>query len=368
MCFRACSVRSAVDRGSSAVLTPKLHISATIRAKRSPTARCRHMDPESQSSSSAAFHACTLQRLQHAAMACARASLTSSLSSCSFPPTCRITTIAYHQERFSLRNRAYKATMSQSPMSAKSIVFLLGLLYLQACTTVDATISTSAGFPQDVFAKPAFQVDFGRLGKDATTLPIKRNDALQILETQEASSFSSTSERATPPTASGLVGLSSSLAVPGQSESQSESSNDASSRTLFWTLQRSSPDAFQLCSIPDFTFTPADKHASRTASKSTSRSRQDLIRTAQNLLEPLKKMCLYHTLDWFTYSFCHGREIRQFRRLGAQTAAQRAFKKAGGGDAGEKRRLRPPRRSQPYSNLLRIQSSLLSSRSMDISK
>ncbi|KAJ1017753.1 hypothetical protein NDA16_005072 [Ustilago loliicola] len=125
--------------------------------------------------------------------------------------------------------------MSLSPVSSKSIVFLLGLLYLQAYT-VDAAISTSAGFPQDVFAKPAFQVHLGGLLKDVATLPIKRN----------------------------------------------------------------------------------------------------LIKNAQALLDPLKKMCLYHTTDWFTYSFCHGREIRQFRRLSSQTAAQKAFKKAGGGEAGKK--------------------------------
>ncbi|KAJ9474916.1 Protein OS-9-like protein [Pseudozyma hubeiensis] len=156
--------------------------------------------------------------------------------------------------------------LSTSPVSAKSIVFLLGLLYLQAHSS-DATISTSAGFPQDVFAKPAFQVNYGRVGA------------------------------------------------------------------------RSSPDEFQLCSVPDFTSTPADRHASsRHASTFTNslRPRQDLIRNAQALLDPLKKVCLYHTTDWFTYSFCHGREIRQFRRLGPQTAAHKAFKAAGGGDAGKK--------------------------------
>uniref|UniRef100_V5EE63 Protein OS-9 homolog n=1 Tax=Kalmanozyma brasiliensis (strain GHG001) TaxID=1365824 RepID=V5EE63_KALBG len=108
--------------------------------------------------------------------------------------------------------------LSTSPMSAKSIVFLLGLLYLQAGTT-EAAISTSAGFPQDLFAKPAFQVNYGLLGEEATTLPIKYSDAIKILEQQD---------------------------------------------------------------------------------------------------------------------FCHGREIRQFRRLGPQTAAHKAFKAAGGGEAGKK--------------------------------
>ena len=228
--------------------------------------------------------------------------------------------------------------MSLSPVSSKSIVFLLGLLYLQAYT-VDASISTSAGFPQDVFAKPAFQVNLGSLAKDAPNLPIRRADALNILEQQEASS-SSTSNPASRPNPSDLAHISS-LAVPAHAGAGSGTGRDDAARTLFWSLQRSSPDDFQLCSIPDFTFTPADKHTSgpHHASASTttsSRSKQDLIRNAQTLLDPLKKVCLYHTTDWFTYSFCHGREIRQFRRLGAHDAAKKAFKAAGGGEAGKK--------------------------------
>ncbi|SPO31015.1 uncharacterized protein UTRI_05347_B [Ustilago trichophora] len=239
--------------------------------------------------------------------------------------------------------------MSLSPLSSKSIVFLLGLLYLQAYT-VDATISTSAGFPQDVFAKPAFQVNYGNTHKTSPALPIKRADALNILEQQEASS-SSTSNR--PPSPSDLAHTSSSsLAVPGQPERQAGTTSHVASRTLFWSLQRSSPTDFQLCSIPDFTFTPADKLASRPSTDSA-RSRHDLIRNAQKLLDPLKKVCLYHTSDWFTYSFCHGREIRQFRRLTAQDAVNKglkAFKAAGGGDAGHKAALEAAEKvaAQPY--------------------
>ncbi|GAC94883.1 misfolded glycoproteins degradation protein [Pseudozyma hubeiensis SY62] len=226
--------------------------------------------------------------------------------------------------------------LSTSPVSAKSIVFLLGLLYLQAHGS-DAAISTSAGFPQDVFARPAFQVNYGRAGGLGSTLPVKRADAIRILEQQEASasSSSSSSPHAKPPQSTDL----SSLALPDGMGYRSGSQHAEPLRTLFWTLQRSSSDAFQLCSVPDFTSTPADRRASsRHASTfaNSLRTRQDLIRNAQVLLDPLKKVCLYHTTDWFTYSFCHGREIRQFRRLGPQTAAHKAFKAAGGGDAGKK--------------------------------
>jgi len=33
------------------------------------------------------------------------------------------------------------------------------------------------------------------------------------------------------------------------------------------------------------------------------------------LLKPLSGKCLYHRQSWFTYSYCHNREIRQFREL-----------------------------------------------------
>ncbi|PWN43814.1 hypothetical protein IE81DRAFT_59860 [Ceraceosorus guamensis] len=34
-----------------------------------------------------------------------------------------------------------------------------------------------------------------------------------------------------------------------------------------------------------------------------------------SLLAPLRKTCLYHTLDWFTYEFCYGAQVRQFHAL-----------------------------------------------------
>ena len=226
--------------------------------------------------------------------------------------------------------------LSSSPVSTKSIVFLLGLLYLQARATHAAT-STSAGFPQDVFAKPAFEVKLGGIGKGEPTLPIKYSDAINILEQQQASSSSSssTSSQVVPPHST----LISSLEVAGLSRSQSSSQQEDAPQPVLWTLQRISQNDFQLCSIPDFSYASSSRDTSNRHSSSfaaSSRPRHELIRSAQALLDPLKKVCLYHTTDWFTYSFCHGREIRQFRQLGTQTAAQKAFKAAGGGEAGKK--------------------------------
>lgn len=211
--------------------------------------------------------------------------------------------------------------MTPAPTRSKSTLLLLGLLYLQACI-VDATISTSAGFPRDVFAQPAFQVQLGSVNTKDAPLPVKRSHASAILEQHQHQASSSSSEST------------SSLAVAGQAGENFHDPSRNAPHVLQWSLQRSSPTDLHLCSIPDFTSSSAKEQ--RTADAGPSRSRQDLLRNAQNLLEPLKKVCLYHTFDWFTYSFCYGREVRQFRRLGAQTAAQKAFKAAGGGTNGEK--------------------------------
>lgn len=38
------------------------------------------------------------------------------------------------------------------------------------------------------------------------------------------------------------------------------------------------------------------------------------------LLQPLAGTCLYHRHGWFTYSYCHNQEIRQFKELAQVTS------------------------------------------------
>ncbi|KAG1877890.1 hypothetical protein DFJ58DRAFT_740492 [Suillus subalutaceus] len=40
-----------------------------------------------------------------------------------------------------------------------------------------------------------------------------------------------------------------------------------------------------------------------------------VLRNGWSLLEPLSGKCLYHQQTWFTYSYCHNQEIRQFKEL-----------------------------------------------------
>jgi len=39
------------------------------------------------------------------------------------------------------------------------------------------------------------------------------------------------------------------------------------------------------------------------------------LRNSWSLLQPLSGKCLYHRQTWFTYSYCHNQEIRQFKEL-----------------------------------------------------
>ncbi|KAL4068011.1 hypothetical protein J3A83DRAFT_4097720 [Scleroderma citrinum] len=43
--------------------------------------------------------------------------------------------------------------------------------------------------------------------------------------------------------------------------------------------------------------------------------RNEVIRNGWSLLQPLTGKCLYHRQTWFTYSYCHNHEIRQFKEL-----------------------------------------------------
>ncbi|PWY99116.1 hypothetical protein BCV70DRAFT_207318 [Testicularia cyperi] len=207
----------------------------------------------------------------------------------------------------------------------QSWLLLLTALCLHAALA-QASISSSFSFPQDVFSKPAFDILLGGATGDALALPIRKSAAVAILEQQGARNRLTDIDM----TASGA--LESSLALAHRSASSSDSPHTRA--PLLWTVQRVSPISTHLCAIPDFSATRTQ--SSKPNVTSTVQSRHDLIRSAQRLLDPLKKRCLYHTVDWFTYSFCHGREVRQFRLLTPQSAASDALKRAGGGQKGEK--------------------------------
>ncbi|KAG2157337.1 hypothetical protein DEU56DRAFT_764059 [Suillus clintonianus] len=67
------------------------------------------------------------------------------------------------------------------------------------------------------------------------------------------------------------------------------------------------PDNEFICLIPPTRDTPI---------KAQENIDQDaVLRNGWSLLEPLSGKCLYHRQTWFTYSYCHNQEIRQFKEL-----------------------------------------------------
>ncbi|KAG2349663.1 hypothetical protein BDR05DRAFT_994670 [Suillus weaverae] len=67
------------------------------------------------------------------------------------------------------------------------------------------------------------------------------------------------------------------------------------------------PDNQFICLIPPARDTPiqAQENIDQDA----------VLRNGWSLLEPLSGKCLYHRQPWFTYSYCHNQEIRQFKEL-----------------------------------------------------
>ncbi|KAI5980506.1 hypothetical protein EDC04DRAFT_2917905 [Pisolithus marmoratus] len=78
--------------------------------------------------------------------------------------------------------------------------------------------------------------------------------------------------------------------------------------TSSYTLERMKmgPDSDFLCLIPP----PRDSSPAP-----EEHDRNEVIRNGWSLLQPLTGKCLYHRQTWFTYSYCHNREIRQFKEL-----------------------------------------------------
>ncbi|KAF9227518.1 hypothetical protein BS17DRAFT_877747 [Gyrodon lividus] len=70
---------------------------------------------------------------------------------------------------------------------------------------------------------------------------------------------------------------------------------------------RMGPDNAFLCLIP-----PARDNG---ASAPAEFDGDEALRNSWSLLQPLSGMCLYHRQTWFTYSYCHNQEIRQFKEL-----------------------------------------------------
>ncbi|KDN53452.1 hypothetical protein K437DRAFT_71946 [Tilletiaria anomala UBC 951] len=182
---------------------------------------------------------------------------------------------------------------------------------------------SSQRFPEDLYAQPAFKIIYDDQN------PVRNASALDFLQ----ASSSDLSLRA--PTAEAAL-----VAGQGCAANPSLTANGRGPGTH--QLIRSSRDTVHLCHIPTprtdlaheaLYSSSAYLHQILHNASGTSDARQEEIAVAAleserkriiahglTLLEPLKNYCLYQTADWFTYAFCHGRSIRQFKALPPATA------------------------------------------------
>ncbi|KAG2041710.1 hypothetical protein BDR03DRAFT_990735 [Suillus americanus] len=92
--------------------------------------------------------------------------------------------------------------------------------------------------------------------------------------------------------------------------SELEMSNDASqiyNSGYMLNHMKMGPDNEFICLIPPARDTPIQVQENV--------DQDTVLRNGWSLLEPLSGKCLYHRQTWFTYSYCHNQEIRQFKEL-----------------------------------------------------
>ncbi|CAO1631063.1 unnamed protein product [Jaminaea pallidilutea] len=146
-------------------------------------------------------------------------------------------------------------------------------------------------FPEDLLAHPAFKIKF---------------DDMKHVSNETATKLIAESQRASAEVAAWQSG--------GDEAAEARSAVDGTQHMLI----RTSPRHAHLCTLT----MPAVSNAKPGEMPSNGLSpsgllveRHRVITSGLSLLAPLRGTCLYHTLDWFTYSLCFGEAVRQFKAI-----------------------------------------------------
>lgn len=150
--------------------------------------------------------------------------------------------------------------------------------------------SSSQRFPEDIFAHPAFSVKF-------VNAVVSNATAERLLSARIAGGD--------------LVGWS-------QPNGLDAELGEASSLQRHVLIKASSRQN-HLCSLslppPSARTKPSDSSSLILTPENLLSERHRVIQAGLLHLAPLKGTCLYHTVEWFTYSLCFGEGVRQFKAI-----------------------------------------------------
>ncbi|SCZ93195.1 BZ3500_MvSof-1268-A1-R1_Chr6-2g08521 [Microbotryum saponariae] len=181
-------------------------------------------------------------------------------------------------------------------------------LLLASASAPVAVHSLSSHSPRDLYSHPQFKV--------VVSEQVALNDTIpNLLSQAKAVSVSVTFESA-------LVTMS----WPnrrtkwggrgGRGDGTVERWSDQGDVANVHVLRTGSGQAF-LCTVPSVSEDEVE-HSVKESTKDAVARQEERERGLENglaLLEPLRTQCLYSKKNWFTYSFCYGKHIRQFHEL-----------------------------------------------------
>ncbi len=211
---------------------------------------------------------------------------------------------------------------------------------------------TSSRFPQDLLAKPGFRVHYDEETpvRNATAVQLLERDSIRRRRRKEQEGLTFQEQQATPGAtvesggsyyllrgAPNLVHLchvpevepelNALAAANGASSAHAISASRSTAYYLDRLLSSSGSSDTQAGPPASLKSLQIGKRHRPSASEGhklqalLDHERHRIVARGLRLLQPLKHYCLMTQIDFFTYSFCHGKYVRQFKALNPQAAA-----------------------------------------------